>query len=115
VLDDGGVALLELLEPPDAGALGDALDEELELLSVDIEPETEPDGAVEPDGEVVEPADEDEPGARAPVFPVPAPSRSQPVRTLAPSARDTAAARIESLMCGLRGWGTINRSKVRAI
>jgi len=99
VLDDGGVALLELLEPPDAGALGDALDEELELLSDDIEPETEPDGAVlEPDGEVVEPADEDEPGARAPVFPVPAPSRSQPVRTPAPSARDTAAARIESLM-----------------
>jgi hypothetical protein len=115
VLDDGGVALLELLEPPDAGALG-ALDEELELLSDDIEPETDPDGAVlEPDGEVVEPADEDEPGARAPVLPVPAPSRSQPVSRLAPSARDTAAARIESLMCGLRGWGTMNRSKVRAI
>jgi hypothetical protein len=114
VLDDGGVALLELLEPPDAGAVGDALDdEELELLSVDIEPETEPDGAVEPDGEVVEPADEDEPGARAPVLFVA--SRSQPVRTPAPSARDTAAARIESLMCGLRGWGTMNCSKVRAI
>ena len=92
VLDDGA-----LLEPPDAGAVGDALDEELELLSVDIEPEAEPEGdAGEVAGEVVEPADEDEPGALAPVFP--APSRSQPVRTLAPSARDTAAARIESLM-----------------
>ena len=110
VLDDGGVALLELDEPPEAGALGDAPDEELELLSDDIEPETEPDGAA---GEVVEPADEDEPGARAPVLFVA--SRSQAVSRLAPSARDTAAARIESLMCGLRGWGTITRSKVRAI
>jgi hypothetical protein len=99
---------LELDEPPEAGAAGEALDdEELELLSADepgvaepeTEPEAEPDGAVEddPDGGVVEPADEDdeEPGALAPVFPA---SRSHAVSKLAPSARDTAVARMESLM-----------------
>jgi len=102
----GGVPeALELDEPPEAGAAGEALDEELELLSADepgvtepeAEPEAEPDGAVEdePDGEVVEPADEDEPGALAPVL---AASRSQAVSKLAPSARDTAVARMESLM-----------------
>ena len=99
----GGVLpeALELDEPPEAGALGDALDEELELLSADepgdtepeAEPEAEPEGAV--DGDVVEPLDEDEPGARAPVFGA---SRSQAVSNPAPSARDTAAARMESLM-----------------
>jgi hypothetical protein len=97
---------LELDEPPEAGALGEALDEELELLSEDepgvtepeAEPEAEPDGEVEdePEGEVVEPADEDEPGALAPVLFVA--SRSQAVSRLAPSARDTAVARRESLM-----------------
>jgi 5-methyltetrahydropteroyltriglutamate--homocysteine methyltransferase len=94
---------LELDEPPEAGALGEALDEELELLSADepgvTEPEAEPeaDGGVEdePEGEVVEPADEDEPGALAPVFVA---SRSQAVSRLAPSARDTAVARMDSLM-----------------
>jgi hypothetical protein len=102
-----GAALeLELDEPPEAGAAGAALDEELELLSVDAggvtetEPEAEPElGAVEdePDGGVVEPADEDdeEPGALAPVFGA---SRSQAVSKLAPSARETAVARMESLM-----------------
>jgi hypothetical protein len=66
----------------------------------ETEPEAEPDdGAVEdePDGGVVEPADEDdeEPGALAPVLLA---SLSQAVSRLAPSARDTAVARMESLM-----------------
>lgn len=95
---------LELDEPPEAGAVGVAELDELEellslslLMSTEAEPEAEPDGAdAEPDGEVVEPADEDEPGARAPVLFVA--SRSQAVSNPAPSARDTAAARIESLM-----------------
>jgi hypothetical protein len=104
----GGVGAeleLELDEPPEAGAAGEALDdEELELLSAEdepgvTEPEAEPeaDGGVEdePEGEVVEPADEDEPGALAPVFVA---SRSQAVSRLAPSARDTAVARMDSLM-----------------
>lgn len=103
----GGVPeALELDEPPEAGAAGEALDEELELLSEDegavTEPEAEPEaepGAVEdePDGGVVEPADEDEeePGALAPVLLA---SLSQAVSKLAPSARDTAVARRESLM-----------------
>jgi hypothetical protein len=97
----GGVPeALELDEPPEAGALGEALDEELELLSLDegavTEPEAEPEA--EPDGGVVEPADEDdeEPGALAPVLVVA--SRSQAVSRLAPSARDTAVARMDSLM-----------------
>lgn len=96
---------LELDEPPEAGALGDAeLElEELLSLSLSLSTETEPEAELEldgvdaePDGEVVEPADEDEPGARAPVVFVA--SRSQAVSKLAPSARDTAVARIESLM-----------------
>jgi hypothetical protein len=94
---------LELDEPPEAGALGDAELELEELLSLSLSTETEPEAELEldgvdaePDGEVVEPADEDEPGARAPVLFVA--SRSQAVSKLAPSARDTAAARIESLM-----------------
>jgi hypothetical protein len=95
---------LELDEPPEAGALGVAELDELEellslslLMSTEAEPEVEPEGAdAEPDGEVVEPADEDEPGARAPVLLVA--SRSQAVSNPAPSARDTAVARIESLM-----------------
>ena len=103
----GGVGAeleLELDEPPEAGAAGEALDdEELELLSVDegavTEPEAEPeaDGGVEdePEGEVVEPADEDEPGALAPVLLA---SLSQAVSKLAPSTRDTAVARMDSLM-----------------
>ena len=70
---DGAVLELELDAPPEAGALGVAALDELEellsllLVSTDAEPETlepEPEGAVEaePDGAVVEPADEDEPG-----------------------------------------------------
>jgi hypothetical protein len=98
-LGDVGALELELDEPPDApeaGALGEALDEELELLSLDMEPDTEPDGDAGEAGEVVEPADEEDPGARAPVLFVA--SRSQAVSRLAPIAIDTAAARIESLM-----------------
>lgn len=95
---------LELDEPPEAGALGDAELELEGLLSLSLSTETEPEAELEldgvdaePDGGVVEPADEeDEPGARAPVVFVA--SRSQAVSKLAPSARDTAVARIESLM-----------------
>ena len=96
---------LELDAPPEAGALGVALDELEELLSLlfastEAEPEAEVEleGAVdaEPDGEVVEPAEEDEPGLVR--WAVLAPSLSQPVSNPAPSARDTAVARIESLM-----------------
>lgn len=102
-VDDGLLDELELDAPPEAGELGEAPDElELELLSVDdepIEPEAEPDAEPEgdDDGEVVEPEDDVELGDFAPVLPAP-PLRSQPVRRLAPSARETAAARIESLM-----------------
>ena len=92
---DGDVGVLdelELLEPPDAGAL--------ELLSLFMSTVAEPEVELEPDGVlgvVVEPAeDEDEGGV---VFEtVRSPSRSQPVSKPAPSARDTAVARIESLM-----------------
>ena len=99
-VDDGLLDELELDAPPEAGELGVALDDELELLSVDDEPnepEAEPD--VEPegvdDGEEVAPEDEVELGDLAPGA---EPSRSQAVSRLAPSAMDTAAARIESLM-----------------
>jgi hypothetical protein len=99
---EDGLAELELDAPPDAGELGEALDELDELLSVDdepIEPEVEPDAEPEgvDDGEEVAPEDEVELGDFAPVLPAP-PSRSQAVSRLAPSAMDTAAARIESLM-----------------
>ena len=95
---------LELLEPPDAGALGVAADDELELLSLlfmstvaEPEVELEPDGAVA--GVEVEPAeDEDEPAGGVVFEMLRSPSRSQPVSKPALSARDTAAARIESLM-----------------
>jgi hypothetical protein len=101
--DGAAPEALELDEPPEAGALGVAELELEELLSLSLSTETEPEAELEPDGvdaepdgEVVEPADEDEPGARAPVVLVA--SRSQAVSNPAPSARDTAAARIESLM-----------------
>jgi len=71
---DGAALEHELDEPPEAPAAGGVAALELEellsllLVSAEAEPETElelePEGAVdaEPDGEVVEPADEDEPG-----------------------------------------------------
>ncbi|HEX6154595.1 MAG TPA: hypothetical protein VFZ54_01130 [Burkholderiales bacterium] len=107
---DGAALELELDEPPEAGALGGvAADDELELLSLslllmstDAEPEVElePDGAVAvPDGVEVEPAeDEDEPAGGVVRETVRSPSRSQPVSKPAPSARDTATARVESFI-----------------
>jgi hypothetical protein len=114
--DDLSLELLELEAPPAAGALDDELDESAGLLaSMDTEPEVElePDGAVdgvlEPDAEelelaggvagVVEPVAEDEalPGAVVRDT-VRSPSLSQPVSNPAPSARDTATARVESLI-----------------
>ena len=101
-VDDGLVDELELDAPPEAGELGEAPEELDELLSVDEEPmepepEAEPDAEPEgeDDGEVVEPEDEVELGDFAPGA---EPSRSQAVSRLAPSAMETAAARIESLM-----------------
>ena len=92
---------LELDAPPEAelgGVAGVAL-EELSFFdaSTDTEPEAEPDGVL---GVVVEPADdEDEPAggvvretARSPA------SRSQPAIRPAPSARETATARVDSFM-----------------
>jgi hypothetical protein len=107
LLDDDDGALLEPLAALPLGGVGAELELELdeppEALSVDegavTEPEAEPeaDGGVEdePEGEVVEPADEDEPGALAPVLLA---SLSQAVSKLAPSAKDTAVARMDSLM-----------------
>jgi hypothetical protein len=94
---------LELDAPPEAGALGDELDELgelLSLLSTDTEPEAEPEGAVAGlDGEVVDPAAEDaEPAGGVVRETVRSPSLSQPVSNTAPSARDTATARFVSFM-----------------
>lgn len=86
---------------PLAGALGAgaALDEleELDsflLMSTETEPDCEPAGA----GAVVEPADEDEDAGGVVRETVRSPSRSQPVNSPAPSARETATAKAESLM-----------------
>jgi hypothetical protein len=105
--------------PPDAGALveGAALDDELEepdgclLASIVSEFEVELDGGVagvvEPDAEelelggvagVVEPDEEEEALPGGVVRDTVSPSLSQPVSNPAPSARDTATARVESLM-----------------
>lgn len=94
---------LELDEPPEAGALGDELDELgelLSLLSTDTEPEAEPEGAVAGlAGDVVDPADEDEEPAGGVVLEtVRSPSLSHPVSNPAPSASDTATARFVSFM-----------------
>jgi hypothetical protein len=84
------------LEPP-------AADCSFFCTSVDAEPDAGPDGAVAlPDGVVgvVVPEDAEPDGgvvretARSPA------SLSQPVSNPAPSARDTATAKVESLMCG---------------
>lgn len=108
---------LALVEPPDALSFFSVsvvaeLEAELEgelgwLLGVDAEPETapeaEPEGAVEvePDGALLEPADEvaPEPGVVREAARSPA-SLSQPVSNPAPSARETATAKVESLICG---------------
>jgi hypothetical protein len=105
-----GVAAEDALEPDAelggvAGVAGVALEaalEEVDLSSffsmpTDAEPETEP-GAP---GVVVEPAEEDEEPDGGVVFETARSlSLSQPVSNPAPSARDTAIAKVESLMCG---------------
>jgi hypothetical protein len=85
-------------EPLD-GAAGAAVEEleELEsflLMSTLAEPEVEPAGAV------VEPADDEEDAGGVVRETVRSPSRSQPVSNPAPSARETATAKVESLICG---------------
>lgn len=134
---DGAVVEPLALEPPDAesffvasadeealedGALGvvvpDAeLDEVLESffdMSTDAEPEAEPEGAA---GVVVEPAEEDEEPAGGVVLEtVRSPSLSQPVSNPAPSARDTATARVVSLMLWASvGWGKRNGARFRPV
>jgi hypothetical protein len=111
----GAVVLAEplaLVEPPDAESffVASADEEELEdaggalgFTFTDAEPEVEPAGA---DGVVVEPAEEDEePAGGVVLVMVRSPSLSQPVRIPAPSARDTATAKVVSLIMGLRGLG----------
>jgi hypothetical protein len=109
----------EELEEVDGGVLGVALEAALEELwsffdmSTEAEPEVELEGAL---GVVVEPAEEEaEPDggvvretARSPA------SLSQPVSNPAPSARDTATAKVESLMCGPPWLGYDRCSKLRA-
>ena len=98
-------------EPPDAESFFVASDEALEdddgvlgvLALPDTEPDAEPDGelgvVVEPDDEEVEPGVLDLETARSP-------SLSQPVRSPAPSARETATAKVVSLMLWASvGWG----------
>ena len=126
-----------LLEPPDAesffvasadeealedGELGvvvpDAELEELESffdMSTDAEPEAEPEGEL--GVVVVEPAEEDdEPAGGVVRETVRSPSRSQPVSNPAPSARDTATARVESLMLWASvGWGKRNGARFRPV
>jgi hypothetical protein len=84
----------EALDEDDGGVLESFLD-----MSTDAEPEVE----LEPDGElgvVVEPADEDAPELGVVLETARSPSLSHPVSNPAPSARDTATARAESLICG---------------
>jgi hypothetical protein len=137
-LELDGVLLEPLaLEPPDAesffvasadeealedGELGvvvpDAELEELESffdMSTDAEPEAEPEGAL--GVVVVEPAEEDdEPAGGVVRETVRSPSLSQPVSNPAPSARDTATARVESLMLWASvGWGKRNGARFRPV
>ena len=130
---DGAVVEPLALEPPDAesffvasadeealedGELGVVVpDAELESffdMSTDAEPEAEPEGAA---GVVVEPAEEDEEPAGGVVREtVRSPSLSQPVSNPAPSARDTATARVESLMLWASvGWGKRNGARFRPV
>jgi hypothetical protein len=134
---DGAVVLPLALEPPDAesffvasadeealedGELGvvvpDAELDELESffdMSTDAEPEAEPEGAL---GVVVdEPAEEDdEPAGGVVRETVRSPSLSQPVSNPAPSARDTATARVVSLMLWASvGWGKRNGARFRPV
>ena len=116
-LDDGaleplaalplGEELGVLLEPPEAesflvgsAAEEDELDEDGELGGVlalpDADPEAEPDGEL---GVVVEPLDDDAPEPGVVLETARSPSvLSQPVSNPAPSARETATAKAESLI-----------------
>ena len=118
---------LALVEPPEAdGALGVvvALDEELSLfldasIETELDVEPEPEGAAgaaeldeaEPEGAagVVVELDEEEPAEPDGVVvreTARSPSLSQPVRIPAPSARETATAKVVSFICYvLRGLG----------
>jgi hypothetical protein len=133
---DGAVVLPLALEPPDAesffvasadeealedGELGVVVPEaeldELESffdMSTDAEPEAEPEGEL---GVVLEPAEEDdEPAGGVVRETVRSPSLSQPVSNPAPSARDTATARVESLMLWASvGWGKRNGARFRPV
>ena len=112
-LEPAAAPPLELVEPPAALSLSlsaSALAEELALLdgallpegalgAVLTEPEAEPEGAVDGElGVVVEPAEEDEPDGGVVRETARSPSLSQPVSNPAPSARDTATAKVESLI-----------------
>jgi len=98
---------LALVEPPAAESffVASADDEELEedggvlgtVAEPDAELELEPEGGV--DGVVVEPDDEDDAGGVV-LETARSPSLSQPVSNPAPSARETATAKAESLICG---------------
>ena len=103
-----------LVEPPDAESFFVASADEDELdedggvagaVFTDAEPDTElpPEGALG----VVEPAVEDDEAPEPGVVRETArsPSLSQPVSTPAPSASDTATAKVVSLIMGLRGLG----------
>lgn len=124
-----------LVEPPDAEPLVDgvlveppaaesffvaSLDEEVLLEEdggvalesfLDMSTDAEPDVELEPAGElgVVEPADDEELGGvvRETVLSF----LSQPVSNPAPSARDTATVRVESLMCGPPWVGVKDREQ----
>jgi hypothetical protein len=133
---DGAVVEPLALEPPDAesffvasadeealedGELGvvvpDAELDELESffdMSTDAEPEAEPEGEL---GVVLEPAEEDdEPAGGVVRETVRSPSLSQPVSNPAPSARDTATARVVSLMLWASvGWGKRNGARFRPV
>ena len=110
----------EALDEEDGGVAGVvALDEELSFffeasIDTELEVEPEPDGAAaEPEGaagEVVE-LDEDEPAAPDGVVVLVtarSPSRSHPVSMPAPSARETATAKVVSFISAMSsvGWGT---------
>ena len=104
--EDGGVALPDIEPEVELSFFFDASIE----TELDVEPE--PEGAVEaePEGVVVELDDEDEPAPDGVVVVLEtarSPSRSQPVSMPAPSARETATAKVVSFISAMSsvGWG----------
>jgi hypothetical protein len=92
------VAALELVEPPAAWSFFSG-EPGAVLTEPEAEPEAVPDGAVDGLlGVVVEPAEEDEPDGGVVRETARSPSLSQPVSSPAPSARETATAKVESLI-----------------